>query len=71
MGLVCRMVLARLYGREMEGRMADTNTALDFNQFAALMKELQLLRTQQEKQTAALEKIAQHLELIAVNTMDD
>lgn len=50
--------------------MADTNTALDFNQFAALMKELQLLRLQQEKQTAALEKVAQHLELIAVNTMD-
>ena len=48
-----------------------TDTRVDFNQFAALMKELQLLRLQQEKQTAALEKIAQHLELIAVKSMDD
>lgn len=52
--------------------MADsTVTAMDFNQFSALMKELQLLRLQQERQTSALEKIAQHLELISVNMMDD
>lgn len=41
---------------------------MESNYAQLIIKELKEIRQQQQKQAEALEKIAQHLELIAVNS---